>query len=72
MPATTALTPIWPSISICWPPHLRRIFAEHPCDGDEIAAQNEILASVEGVEGIDDACLAQSSLYHEFIPLKQI
>ena len=53
-------------------PHLRRIFAEHPCDGDEIAAQNEILASVEGVEGIDDACLAQSSLYHEFIPLKQI
>ena len=53
-------------------PHLRRIFAEQPCDGDEIAAQNEILASIQGVEGIDDACLAQSSLYHEFIPLKQI
>ncbi len=50
-------------------PHLRRIFAEHPCDGDEIAVQNEILASIEGIEGIDDACLAPDSLYHEFIPL---
>ena len=53
-------------------PHIRRIFAEQPCDGDEVAAQNEILASIEGVEGIDDACLAENSLYHEFIPLKRI
>ncbi len=51
-------------------PHLRRIFAEQPCDGDEVAAQAEILSSIEGVEGIDDACLAPDSLYHEFIPLK--
>ena len=53
-------------------PHLRRIFAEQPCDGDEVAAQNQILVSIEGVEGIDDACLAENSLYHEFIPLKRI
>ena len=52
-------------------PHLRRIFRDQPCDGDEIAAQNEILASIEGVEGIDDACLAPDSLYHEFIPRRK-
>ena len=51
-------------------PHLRRIFAEHPCDGDEVAEQESILASIEGVEGISDECLARNSLYHEFIPLK--
>ena len=51
-------------------PHLRRIFAEQPCDGDEVEVQNAILASIEGVEGISDACLAPNSLYHEFI-LKQ-
>lgn len=48
-------------------PHLRRIFAEHPCDGDEVATQNAILASIEGVEGIPDDCLSPTSLYHEFI-----
>ena len=49
-------------------PHLRRIFAEQPCDGDEVAEAEAILASIEGVEGIDDACLSENSLYHEFIP----
>ena len=29
----------------------------------------ELIASVEGVEGIDPACLAEDSLYHEFILL---
>ena len=48
-------------------PHLRRIFADHPCDGDEVATQNAILASIEGVEGISDDCLSPTSLYHEFI-----
>ena len=51
-------------------PHLRRIFAEKPCDGDEVAEQEAILASIEGVEGISDECLAYNSLYHEFIPRK--
>ena len=48
-------------------PHLRRIFAEQPCDGLEVEWSARILASVEGVEGIDPACLAENSLYHEFI-----
>ena len=48
-------------------PHLRRAFAEQPCDGEEVAWSGRILASVEGVEGIDPACLAPNSLYHEFI-----
>ena len=48
-------------------PHLRRIFAEQPCDGQEVEWSARILASVEGVEGIDPACLAENSLYHEFI-----
>jgi hypothetical protein len=48
-------------------PHLRRIFAEQPCDGQEVEWARRILASVEGVEGIDPACLAENSLYHEFI-----
>ena len=48
-------------------PHLRRIFAQQPCDGDEVAWEAEILASIEGVEGIADDCLAPDSLYHEFI-----
>ncbi len=51
-------------------PHLRRIFREQPCDGDEVAMQEAILSSLEGVEGISDECLDQNSLYHEFIPLK--
>ena len=49
-------------------PHLRRIFAEHPCEGevaDEAAAG---LSSLEGVEGISDACLPPHSLYYEFLP----
>ena len=49
-------------------PHLRRIFAEQPCDGDEVAAEKRILAAIEGVEGISDECLDENSLYHEFIP----
>lgn len=52
-------------------PHVRRIFKEQPCDGDEVAWQEGILASIEGVEGISDECLAPNSLYHEFIPLKE-
>ena len=52
-------------------PHLRRIFAEQPCDGRERAVQEEILSSLAGIEGIDDACLAPDSLYHEFIPLQK-
>ena len=48
-------------------PHLRRIMAEHPCDGEEAAWARRILASVDGVEGIDPVCLAPNSLYHEFI-----
>ena len=48
-------------------PHLRRIFAEHPCDGDEVERAARILASIEGVEGISADCLASNSLYHEFI-----
>lgn len=48
-------------------PHLRRIFAAKPCDGNETEWAEHILASVEGVEGIDPACLAPNSLYHEFI-----
>ena len=48
-------------------PHLRRIFAVKPCDGNETEWAERILASVEGVEGIDPACLAPNSLYHEFI-----
>ena len=48
-------------------PHLRRIFALKPCDGNETEWAERILASVEGVEGIDPACLAPNSLYHEFI-----
>lgn len=48
-------------------PHLRRIFAEKPCDGEEAAEEKEILASLEGVEGISSACLGGDSLYHEFI-----
>ena len=51
-------------------PHLRRIFREQPCDGDEVAVQDTILAAIDGVEGISDACLDPNSLYHEFIPLK--
>lgn len=50
-------------------PHLRRIFAEQPCDGLEVEWSRRILSSVEGVEGIDPACLAENSLYHEFILL---
>lgn len=48
-------------------PHLRRIFAEQPCDGPEVEWASRILTSIEGVEGIDSACLAANSLYHEFI-----
>ena len=48
-------------------PHLRRIFADFPCDGEEVEWAGRILASVEGVEGIDPTCLAPDSLYHEFI-----
>ncbi len=48
-------------------PHLRRIFAEHPYDGDEVADAARVLASIEGVEGISADCLASNSLYHEFI-----
>ena len=48
-------------------PHLRRIFAEQPCDGAEVEWASRILASVEGVEGISADCLAPNSLYHEFI-----
>ena len=48
-------------------PHLRHIFAEHPCDGDEVEWAARILASIEGVEGISPDCLAPNSLYHEFI-----
>ncbi len=48
-------------------PHLRRIFAEKPCDGPEVETAAEILASLEGVEPIPDGCIADNSLYHEFI-----
>ena len=48
-------------------PHLRRIFAEQPCDGDEVEWAARIMASIEGVEGISADCLALNSLYHEFI-----
>ncbi len=48
-------------------PHLRRVFAEKPCDGDEVEWAQRILASIEGVEGIPADCLAPNSLYHEFI-----
>lgn len=48
-------------------PHLRRIFGEHPCDGAEKAEADAILASIRGVSGIPDDCLAPHSLYHEFI-----
>ena len=48
-------------------PHLRRIFAQSPCDGAETAWAQRILASIEGVEGIDPGCLAPNSLYREFI-----
>ena len=48
-------------------PHIRRIFAVKPCDGNEIEWAERILASVNGVEGIDPDCLASNSLYHEFI-----
>lgn len=48
-------------------PHLRRIFAQQPCDGDEVADSVRVLGSIEGVEGIPDDCLAPNSLYHEFI-----
>ena len=48
---------------------LRRTFAEQPCDGLEVEWSARILSSVEGVEGIDPACLAENSLYHEFILL---
>ena len=48
-------------------PHLRRIFAEHPCDGDEVATERAILASIEGVTGISDKALSPKSLYREFI-----
>ena len=51
-------------------PHLRRIFAEQPCDGDEVEWQEIILSAIEGVEGISDEYLDPQSLYHEFIPLK--
>ncbi len=50
-------------------PHLRRIFAEKPCDGPEIEVAARILADLEGVEGIPADCLAENSLYHEFILL---
>lgn len=50
-------------------PHLRRIFAEYPCEAEADTAA-AILESIEGVEGIDDACLAPNSLYHEFIVQK--
>ena len=52
-------------------PHLRRIFAEKPCDGDEVAMQAVILESIRGVEGISDECLDPNSLYHEFILKKK-
>ncbi len=48
-------------------PHLRRIFCEQPCDGDEVETAQAILKSIEDVEGISPACLAENSLYHEFI-----
>ena len=51
-------------------PHLRRIFEEHPCDGEEKAEAEAILASIRGVSGIPDDCLAPNSLYHEFIVQK--
>ena len=48
-------------------PHLRRIFTEQPCDGDEVEWASRIMTSIEGVEGINADCLAPNSLYHEFI-----
>lgn len=48
-------------------PHLRRILTEQPCDGDEAPIADELLRSIEGVEGIPDDYLAPNSLYHEFI-----
>ncbi len=48
-------------------PHLRRIFTEKPADGDEIEVARAILSDIEGVEGIPAACIAENSLYHEFI-----
>ncbi len=48
-------------------PHLRRILFEKPCDGNEVAVAEEILHSLDGVEGISDDYLAPNSLYHEFI-----
>ncbi len=48
-------------------PHLHRIFREHPCDGPEVAVAADILASLAGIEPISDDCIADNSLYHEFI-----
>ncbi len=48
-------------------PHLRRIFREKPCDGPEVATAAEILDSLAGIEPIPDDCIADNSLYHEFI-----
>ncbi len=48
-------------------PHLRRIFSEKPADGDEVEAARAILADIKGVEGISATCIAENSLYHEFI-----
>ena len=48
-------------------PHLRRILEESPVTGEDEAIAADILASLAGVEGISDDCLADNSLYHEFI-----
>ncbi len=56
-------------------PHLRRILAEPPAatglSADELtmatSVAQDILRSIEGVEGISDDYLSPNSLYHEFI-----
>ncbi len=54
-------------------PELRRILQTPPTDGSvderELSDARRILEEIRDVEGIDPACLASNSLYHEFIKL---
>lgn len=48
-------------------PHLRKILSEQPVTGEDAETARQLLARIEGVQGISDKYLAPNSLYHEFI-----
>ena len=48
-------------------PHVERIFAAHPVEGEDAPVANELLRKLSGVQGISHEYLSENSLYHEFI-----